>query len=417
MNRRSFLRRAGAAATVAASANAFSEGLVPSLGASAEQRLAHLFEREILTRHIPGVSACLVHRDGHLLWARNFGLANIATNEPMSFEHVQNIASISKTFVTVAAMQQVEAGLMALDDDVNEHLPFAVRHPKSPGKAITVRMLMRHISGLRDGTVYSRHYGCGDPRMSLGVWVRQYFEVGGVFYNENENFAPWSPGEKYEYCNVSYGLLGYLVERTSGLSFPDYCARNIFAPLGMDRTAWMISEIAAGATATQYSWVEQGAVRGPTWGGMPLGVIKPDGPTLAEPRPNGFDENCQYNHSNYLDGFLRMSVDQMVAWARLWMSDGSVDGVRLLNPELTKQMFTDATASAGADELQGLTWYSGRQIGDTRLWGHSGSDPGVSTSLLMARTEGIAAIVFTNTNGARPSDFAVELLREGLMAI
>jgi CubicO group peptidase (beta-lactamase class C family) len=304
-----------------------------------------------------------------------------------------------------------------LDDDVNEHLPFAIRHPKYPDKAITVRMLMHHNSGLRDGSVYSEHYGCGDPRMSLGVWVRQYFEVGGVFYNENENFAPWSPGEKYEYCNTAHGLLGYLVESTSGLSFTDYCARNIFAPLGMDRTAWMISDISAGATATPYSWVEQGAVRGPTWGGMPLGVIKPDGPTLAAARPNGFNENCLYNHPNYPDGFLRTSVDQMVTWARLWMSDGRVDGARLLSPDLTKQMFTDATASADADKLQGLTWYSGHQIDDTRLWGHSGSDPGVSTSLLMARNEGIAAIVFTNTNGAQPTDFAVELLREGLMAI
>jgi hypothetical protein len=77
----------------------------------------------------------------------------------------------------------------------------------------------------------------------------------------------------------------------------------------------------------------------------------------------------------------------------------------------------DTDAAPDSDELQGLTWHSNHELNGERLWGHTGSDPGVSTSLLMARETGLAAIVFTNTNGATPSDFALEILREGLQAI
>ena len=389
---------------------------MPELGAEASARLVEFIENEMLARHIPGLSACLVHKQGHILWSQNFGYANLASNEKMTFDHVQNIASISKTFTTVAAMQQVEAGLLDLDADISDYLPFDLRHPGYQDQVITARMLMRHVSGLRDGSVYARHYACGDPRMSLGVWINEYFDQGGVFYNADENFAPWAPGEKYEYCNVSFGLLGHLVEITSGLNLPDYCRRNIFTPLGMSRTRWMIADIDPDMTTTPYTWVEDNAARGPSWGGIPLGVIKPDGPTLTDTLPNGYDANCVYNHPNYPDGFLRTSVAQMATWARLWLGDGEIDGVRLLNPENTEQMFT-GDAAAGSGERQGLTWYSGHEINGERLWGHDGSDPGVSTSLLMARETGLAAVVFTNTNGVSPSDFASQILREGMQTI
>jgi CubicO group peptidase (beta-lactamase class C family) len=417
LNRRIFLKRTGALAALAASSRSFSEGLVPALGENASARLVDFIGTEMTARHIPGLSACLVHRDGHILWSHNSGFANLATNDAMSFEHVQNIASISKTFTTVAAMQQVEAGLLDIDADINDYLPFNFRHPAYTDEPITTRMLMRHVSGLRDGSVYARHYACGDPRMSLAVWINEYFDEKGVFYNAEENFAPWSPGDKYEYCNVAFGLLGHLVEITSGLSLPDYCERNIFRPLGMSRTRWMIADVDAGPTTTPYTWVDNNTARGPSWGGIPLGVITSDGPTLTKSLANGFEANCLYNHPNYSDGFLRTSVDQLVTWARLWLGDGETDGARLLSPRYTNEMFVDDVAAPGADNLQGLTWYSGSELNGERLWGHSGSDPGVSTSLLMARKSGLAAIVFTNTNGATPTDFARTILGEGLNAI
>jgi CubicO group peptidase (beta-lactamase class C family) len=416
VKRRLFLQRTGALAALAASGNVFSEGQLPALDDLASARLNDFIGKEMITRHIPGLSACLVHKDGHILWSRNFGYANLETNEAMRFDHLQNIASISKTFVTLAAMQQVEAGLMSLDDAVNRHLPFELRHPQHSEKAITIRMLMRHESGIRDGSVYARNYACGDPKMSLGVWVREYFKEGGVFYSADENFAPWAPGEAYEYTNTTFGLLGHLVERTSGLSLPEYCNRNIIAPMKLTGTAWMLSDLDTEKHSIPYTWVEDSVVRGSSWGGIPLGVIRPDGPTYAEVMSDGFHKNCFYNHPNYPDGFLRMSIVDATQWARLWLNDGQVDGIRMLKKASVDQMFRDEAAGPHAESLQGLTWHSGHEMNGIRLWGHDGSDPGVATSLLLAKEAGLAAIVFANSDGVTPADFTTAILREGLQA-
>jgi CubicO group peptidase (beta-lactamase class C family) len=390
---------------------------MPSLGEAATKRLDDFIIKEMSVSHIPGLSACLVHRDGQVLWSQNFGYANLETKEAISLNHVQNVASIAKTIVTLAAMQQVETGRMSLDVDINRYLPFQIHHPEHPDQKITVRMLMRHDSAIRDGSVYARNYACGDPKISLGAWVRDYFEKGGAFYNADENFAPWAPGDQYEYANTSFGLLGHIIERTSGLSLPDYSERNIFAPMGLTGTAWMLSALDAERHSAPYTWVEGGEVRGSVWGGIPLGVIRPDGPTYGEQLADGYHRNCLYSHPNYPDGFLRMSVVDAMQWARLWLGNGKIDGVRMLKKKTVLQMFSDESAEPDAESLQGLTWHSGHELGGMRLWGHDGGDPGVATSLLLAKEAGLAAIIFSNTDGITPSDFTLQILREGLIAI
>ena len=253
--------------------------------------------------------------------------------------------------------------------------------------------------------------------MSLGAWVRQLFEEGAGFYDAEQNFAPWAPGEKYEYANTTFGVLGHLVEITSGMPFPDYCRRNIFSPLGMNNTGWMIADVDMSTHLVPYTWVEDETARGPSWGGTPLGVIRPDGPTFGETLGDGYQENCAYNHPNYTDGFLRTSVNQLSAWARLWLNDGMAKGIRLLSTETVQQVFAgDKFADDAAPSMQGLTWYSDRELDGYSLWGHGGSDPGVNTSLILLCEKGLAAIVFTNTNGVRPADIGMEILREGIAA-
>jgi len=407
MDRRTFLRGSTAAAALLGYGQACSSGRASALAANSAERLDRYINAEMAARHIPGLSACLIHEDA-VVWRKNYGFADLESNTPMTADHILNIASIAKTFVMLAVMQQVEAGLIDLDADVNDYLPFLLEHPKFPGQPITTRMLLQHRSTLRDGAAYPLHYACGDPRMSLGVWVRRLFETGGDFYSPDENFAPWTPGDAYEYSNTAYGLLGHLVEITSGMEFSQYCQRNIFAPLGMNRTSWMLADLDESQHAVPYTWVADAKTRGPSWAGTPLGVIRPDGATLGEPLSDGYHENCAYSHPNYPDGFLRTSVNQLSIWARLWLDDGSVDGVRLLSADTVRQVY------GGTDFLQGLTWHSGHELDGHRLWGHGGGDPGVNTDLLMLREKRLAAIVFANTNGVTPGDFTIEILREGL---
>ncbi len=370
-----------------------------------------LFIRQKMERdHIPGVGAAIVDKDG-VIWESAYGFANIETRRPMTLDTLQNVASISKTFTTTAVMQLRDEGLVSLDDDVGDSLPFPLRNPAYPDTPITIRHLMTHVSSLRDGTAYSRLYACGDPKITLEVWLREYFTSGGAYYAATENFESWGPGERWRYCNVAYGVLGYLVERLSGMPFPEYCRRQIFHRLGMPDTAWYLADIDLDRHVVPYTWFSDGAARGPTWGGLSLGVIRDEGAGSAAFVEGGYRANCAYNHPNYPDGFLRTSVHQLIRHVRAYLNGGILDDTRILAESTVREMLS--IQRTDGERAQGLTWYAHR-LGDAWAWGHGGSDPGVNNDIRMLPEQGLGAIVLTNTNGIQPTEFTDRMLEEAL---
>ena len=383
-----------------------------TLGAAQALGLDTFIEDTMRRDHIPGLAACIV-KGSDIVWSAAYGYADLERQVPMSLDHLQNIASISKTFTTTALMQLFEAGLVGLDQDVNDFVGFVIRNPAYPTEPVTARHLLTHTSSISDGLAYSRLYACGDPRFSLEIWLREYFTEGGQFYSAEENFHPWSPdARRFTYNNVAFGLLGRIVEVVSGIPFPEYCRRNIFARLGMPRTAWMLADIDLVSHAVPYTWVEGGRARGPTWGGMPLGVIRESGPSFSEPLADGYHANCPYNHPNYPDGFLRTSVNQLSRYLRAYLGSGEFGGRRILTRSSVEQLFTDQRV--GVDRTQGLTWYGVGQVEGDVAWGHGGSDPGSNTDMRLLPDHGVGAIVFANTNGVNPNEISTRLLHAAL---
>lgn len=356
---------------------------------------------------IPGVAACLCTAEG-IRWAGTYGWANLERRVPMTIDTLQNICSISKTVTTAALMQLRDAGRLRLDDDVNDYLPFPIRNPNHRRTAITIRHLTTHQSSIRDGSAYARRYACGDPSLSLGEWIRSYFTGGGTDFNAAENFHPWAPASRWDYCNVAYGLIAYLVERISGTAFPTYCRERVFAPLGMPETSWFLADIDTSRHATPYTLVAEGKARGPSWGGVAQGVLREAG--ADGPLAPGLQPNCLYNHPNYPDGFLRTSVNQLSRYARAHLNGGRLGGHRLLREETIREMMTPY--HRGQTRIQGLTWYgwTASSVRNQILWGHGGSDPGINTDFRVLPSEGVAAIAFMNTNGVRPEEITERIL-------
>lgn len=406
MNRRGFI---AASAALAASAV-----LRPTAQAwSAPRRLQttriDAFIREKMERdHIPGVAAAILDRTG-IVWESGYGWADLRKRIPMTTDTLQNIASISKTFTATAVMQLRDQGLLALDADVQRYVIFPVRNPRHRNVPITIRQLMTHTSSIRDGTAYSRLYRCGDPSLSLGEWMKEYFTPAGSYYSRDENYHTWAPGQRRDYANTPFGLLGHIVERVSGLPFTDYCRRRIFSRLGMHDTAWLITEIDTSRHAVPYTWFDQGVARGPAWGGLPQGVIQDTGAGSEAFLPGGYRANCIYNHPNYPDGFLRTSVRQLARYTHAYLNGGISGDTRILEGSTVAEMLRAHVTHE--DVLQGLPWVSFEAIGE-RAWGHSGSDPGVNTDVRMLPERGVAAIAFTNTNGVRPTEITTMLLQE-----
>ena len=110
--------------------------------------------QEISESKIAGMGVAIITNDS-ILVTKSYGYADIQNKVPFTHNTVINIASISKTFISIAIMHAVENNLLDLDNNVNDILPFKVVNPYSPDRIITLRHLMSHTSGIQDDyTIY-----------------------------------------------------------------------------------------------------------------------------------------------------------------------------------------------------------------------------------------------------------------------
>lgn len=206
---------------------------------------------------LPGFAIGIVTDQG-TVYQRGFGVTNKETQNSFGPESALHIGSVTKTFVGVAVIQQVEAGKLQLDDHINQHLPFEIINPYFPDEPITVRQLVTHTSGLLDPKTYGESYLLASPdqianegehwgyydflkkheSMSLRQFLQFTYVKGGTWYKK-KNFLKALPGTQQEYTNLNAALAGMIVEEVSGLPFDQYVIDNIFSPLGMDHSGWI----------------------------------------------------------------------------------------------------------------------------------------------------------------------------------
>jgi CubicO group peptidase (beta-lactamase class C family) len=173
---------------------------------------------------IPGAVVVVV-KDGQPLTMRGFGFADMKARTPVDPENTLfRPGSVSKLFTWTAVMQQVQAGKINLDADVNTYLDFKI--PPYHGKPITVRNLMTHTPGFAETAKYLILYGKKAPVPLKQALLRSIPE------------RIYEPGTMPAYSNFGASLAGYIVERVSGEPFEQYVQRHIFAPLGMNHSSF-----------------------------------------------------------------------------------------------------------------------------------------------------------------------------------
>lgn len=318
--------------------------------------------------HVPGLAACVVS-DGEIVWARGYGWANVEKRRPVTPDTGFMLASISKTFVATAVMQQVEAGTLSLDADVNTYLPFPVRNPKHPDDPITLRQLLTHTSSVRDymPVWYGKNdlytYGQDSP-VPLDAFLEGYLTTGGSYWNRKD-YSRFAPGKNYEYSNVGVDLAAYVVESVTGTPFDQYCATQVFAPLGMNTTSYMLEGLDRSALAMPYRHASG---------------------------PGKYRAYGHYSYPDYPCGQARSSVSQLGRFLASYTSDGTYQGVQLLKPESVAEILRPQTSLYRG---QGLAWYRERVRGP-KVLGHQGGDSGVCTFMFFDEKTGDGAIVLTN---------------------
>ena len=205
------------------------------------------FAEQWKTLHIPGVVVVFVQK-GEVIFAKGYGYADLETAAPLDPEvSVMRIGSISKPFVATAVMQLVEQGKLDLHADVNRYLTTFQIKDSFP-EPVTLAQLLTHTSGFEDPPYVSNT----DPQQVMPL--HEYLAATFVARTHR-------PGEVYSYSSCGYDLAALIVEEVSGIPFDQYVDQNIFKPLGMTHSRYVLAPPLPENLATGYFY--QNAVQSP----------------------------------------------------------------------------------------------------------------------------------------------------------
>jgi len=170
-------------------------------------------------------AVAVVVKDGEILYAKGYGVADTATNKPVEpATSMFRAASLSELFTWTSVMQLVEKHKLDLDADINRYLDFIV--PPRDGKPVTLRDLMTHTAGFED-VIKDRYAYSAAALLPYDTWVKRW--VPARIYAE---------GSVPAYSSYGAALAGYIVQRASGQPFNDYVERHILEPLEMKHASF-----------------------------------------------------------------------------------------------------------------------------------------------------------------------------------
>jgi D-alanyl-D-alanine carboxypeptidase len=324
--------------------------LISCITAQTADKVDEFINAEMQKLHVPGVAVAVI-KDGKVIKSKGYGLANVETNTPVTTETVFKIGSISKPIIAMGIMLLVEEGKISLDDKISKYLDGT---PET-WKDITVRHLLSHTSGIiREAPGFD------------GAKIQPDADVIKTAYQSPLVFTP---GEKYQYCNVGYFSLAEIIRKVSGKPWSDFLTERILKPFGMNSTRTT---------------------------------------TFAEIIPNrangySFINNKLSNSEVYLA--LRPSGAFLSTISDMIKLEAALNGRDFLKPETRTIMWTPFKFNNGKDSTYGLGWTIDVVNGRKRI-GHGGSLNGFRSHFARYVDDGITIIVLTNLAEVDPSELS-----------
>lgn len=339
---------------------------------------------------IPGLAIAKISEGNSKIYT--FGKSNIARGESVSQDTLFNIASISKPIMGITLLQLVDTGLLDLDKNINDYLPFNIDNPKTTNEVITLRHLVTHTSGIADYYDTNSYAINQDANISLEAHLKSLLTPDGKLYNNGQYFLENSPGAKRKYSNLGAALAGYLVETSTGVSLANYSKQTLFKPLQMHQTSWLLNDLPLNAVATPYE-VETC---------IPFLLLCAD--TESEkmnhmigeyfnPPANSkhFHPYPHFGNPQYPDGGIRTSIKELSQFLVYLLDNKDSKGNQILSDNLYKEMFTLQLPEDISDS-QRIFWRD-NSLG---LTGHMGSDLGVFSAMYFDTTSKTGYIIIMN---------------------
>ena len=326
-------------------------------------------QAEMQLNSLPGVSAALVDSGG-VIYLRSHGVRDVESGEPMTPETLVDLASVSKSMTALAVIQLEEQGLIGLDAPVRSYLPdFTLRGAEDSGE-ITVRHLLRHRSGLNRRSDRAMPC-CGMPGS---------FDFGAIVPSLNGGPLASPVDRSFRYANSNYVLLAAIVERVSGVPFPDYMRARVFEPLGMRRTTIDPRQGQAWGLAGYHVW---------RWGQV----------VLSPPRFFGW----------YGASAVKSTPGDLAKYVAAMLDPAPQSAGRILRRE--------DLVSRTDGGFYDLGWFyepHAEALDGAPLWRHAGDLWGSNAAIALAPERGIGAVVLINLGAHRAEEIAVGMLARDL---
>jgi CubicO group peptidase (beta-lactamase class C family) len=319
-----------------------------------QTQLEPLIEKTMRENHIPGFAIGIVE-NGKVIYARGFGVTKLGDDKPITSKSLFHMASVTKPFVATAIMQLVERGKIDLDAHVIEYLPY-FRMKDERFATITVRQMLGHISGMPDVEDYQ--------------WDKPEYDEGALqrYVRSLSNLSLIAaPGEKFEYSNMAFEILGDVISRVSGEGFESYVERNLLKPLGMKHSTLLFRKANQKLLASPH-------------------IPAPQGVIVSKVFP--------YNRAHAPSSTLYSNIDDMNRWAMANLHRGELNGRRILQASSYDLLWKPQMAAGRRGEI-GLSWFLTKR-NEHRIIYHGGADVGFNSYILLAPDDSISIVAMSN---------------------
>jgi CubicO group peptidase (beta-lactamase class C family) len=305
--------------------------------------ISDFVDRHLSARYFNG--GILVAKNGVPVYERYTGFSNLKTRDTLNENTSMQIASTGKTLTAAAILKLNQEGKLGLDDLVTKYFP-AFPYPE-----VTIKMLLNHRSGLPNYLYYMEKMG----------WNRRQPATN---QDVLKTLVEWHPpqaylsGKRYNYCNTNYVLLALIIEKVSGVLYPQYMQENFFGPLHMDHT---FVKTQADSANVVYSFQMNGALWQPDFS---------DGP--------------------YGDKNIYSTCRDLLKWDQA-LYDG-----RLIKPALLDSAFTPYSNERPGIKNYGLGWHLLMLPNNKKVIFHNGRWHGFNSAFARLTDEHITIIMTCN---------------------
>lgn len=331
---------------------------LPVSQTSAEQDIKRTIDSYVETflkeHRIPGASIAIVH-ENDIFFSKAWGVTG-ETEKKVTTETPFTIGSISKSFTGLAIMRLIEEGTFRIDDPVQKYLPWFSLHDKQAASQITIKQLLTQTSGISS---YS------------GLSISDKEEKGSDAIKRNVESLKnvkltATPGEKHQYSNANFFILGALIEEVTNQTYAEYMEKQIFSPLGM--------KYAAADHSTAYKKGYEAGYQ--SWLGIPL------------------KSAVTYDNGGAPYGYITASATDMVQYIKFLSHYERTNFIS----KKTLNLYTSPYVQTGEQRYYGLgVRISNPNSKDEMIW-HSGSTPDSHAEVFYIPEKGWGGVILTNKN-------------------